>query len=152
MLQTTDPKVTQLKTVFKRLSQLDDTCFYNGKKTKDSQTRKYIWIKNVTAFTKLVDFCSSGVENDQSLRPLLVHDSVAALSTTDRVSGPDFVFGVALAADVDHRIADGARGVGRSHFRVHFFKFAENFLENVRNCNIQTKQIMAKFVLLSKQA
>ena len=33
----------------------------------------------------------SSVEHDQTLGPLLVHDSVAALPAPDRVTGPDLI-------------------------------------------------------------
>ena len=33
----------------------------------------------------------SGIEHDQTLGPLLVHDSVAALPAPDRVTGPDLI-------------------------------------------------------------
>ena len=45
----------------------------------------------------------SGIEHDQTLGPLLVHDSVAALPAPDGVPRSDLVLGVALTADVDHR-------------------------------------------------
>ena len=64
--------------------------------------------------------CSSGVEDDQTFGPFLVHDPVPAFPASDRVSGPDLVLGVALAADVDHRVTDGAGSVGRrAGLRIH---------------------------------
>ena len=64
--------------------------------------------------------CSSGVEDDQTFGSFLVHDPVSAFPASDRVSGPDLVLGVALAADVDHRVTDGAGSVGRrAGLRIH---------------------------------
>ena len=63
---------------------------------------------------------SPSVEDDETLGSLLIHDPVAAFSASDRVPGSDLVLGVALAADVDHRVPDGPGGVGgRAWLRVH---------------------------------
>lgn len=45
---------------------------------------------------------SPGIEDDQSLCALLVHDTVSTLSASDRVSGPHFVLVMALSTHVDH--------------------------------------------------
>lgn len=52
---------------------------------------------------KLTGESLSGVEDDEPLGPLLVHDPVAALPAPNGVPRPDLVLVVALAADVDHR-------------------------------------------------
>jgi hypothetical protein len=48
----------------------------------------------------------SGIENDQSFRPLLVHDSISALTTSDRVAGFDLILVMTLATDVHHGLFD----------------------------------------------
>lgn len=41
-------------------------------------------------------FRGFAADKDTSLCPLLVHDSVATLSASDRIAGLDFVFSVTL--------------------------------------------------------
>ena len=55
---------------------------------------------------------STGVEDDETLGPLLVHDPVSAFSASDGVAGSNLVLWMAFTADIDHRVADGAGGVG----------------------------------------
>ena len=55
------------------------------------------------------NYDSSCVENDKTFGPFLVHDSVATFSTSNGVSLSNFVLGVALATNVDHRLPNGSR-------------------------------------------
>jgi hypothetical protein len=75
------------------------------------QKRTTLGQKNNVAIYNSSGLLSASVKDDQTLGSLLVHDSVAALSASDSVSGSDLVFGVALAADVDYRMTDGAGGI-----------------------------------------
>ena len=91
--------------------------------------------------------CSSGVEDDETLGPLLVHDPVSAFPASDRVSGPDLVLGVALAADVDHRVTDAAGSVGRgAGLRIHdrgiFFSTWTARLGRLESKQIKQKRLL----------
>ena len=59
----------------------------------------------------MIDHDSSGIEDDEPLGPLLVHDPVSALSASDGVSRTDLVLRVALAANVDHGLLWSTRAV-----------------------------------------
>lgn len=48
----------------------------------------------------------TGIEYDQSFRPLLVHDAVPAFATSDRVAGFDLIFVMTLATDIHHGLFD----------------------------------------------
>jgi len=62
--------------------------------------------------SEIIVFALSGIEDDETLCPLLVHDPVSAFPAPDGVTLPDFVLRVALAADVDHRLTESRRGIG----------------------------------------
>ena len=94
--------------------------------------------------------CSSGVEDDETLGPLLVHDPVSAFPASDGVSGPDLVLGVALAADVDHRVTDAAGSVGRgAGLRIHdrgiFFSTWTARLGRFDSKQIKRKRLLKHF-------